>query len=656
MITSPLLIASAAIFWGIESGNLIVGAILAIVIAIVVFVPTKWKLTDENSVNVSDLTSVIFVAATVLIFLNVDAVVFLKTLVIWLPLVLLPLISAQLYSGREKIVIGTRLGSSKKRVHKHKPLDFRIYYIATCLLSAAMANSRSPLFFPCAGIMLFWLLVLNRGKGFSRLTFVMVFLLAVGGGYLALKGAEFAHGYVSQKTRLFIRGYYHSKHADPFQAHLSFGSIGRLKTSGKIVLRLKAEGTPPTLLKLASYETFNRFSWHSSQPYQDLVPNNLIWDLLPGPQIPDKHATIEYYLPKERGLLPHPKGSYQVDGPTIYELQQKADGITKIIDGAPLITYEIYYNSSLIRETDQPSRRNLAVHPEENKVLEKLVKNWQLKQLSSQERVSKIQQFFADGFIYTLTLEGKGRYSSSFENFLLGSRAGYCELFATATTLLLRKAGIASRYVTGYAVTEKSTFEKKYIVRQRHAHAWSEAYINGRWLVVDTTPTDWLSLDSKSRSKFEKITDFLAYLRLKYEHFRIETENNYKVLLSLLVIILAVVLVYRIYRRIDKKTISTKNAKNLKTFKVVDSPLYQVEQRLLQMGIVRYKNEPFLFWLKRINEVRKIEIETIKKMYALHMRLRFDPAGLNDDEQRYLKEQTDQWLKSNFIAEDTEHN
>lgn len=655
MIVPPLLIASAALFWGMESSNLFVGVILGLLIGGIVFVPRRWELTDEDCVRVSDLTSVIFITSAILIFLNVETVVFLKTVVIWQPLALLPLILAQLASGREKIIIGTRFGFNRKEIYKHNPLDFKIYYFAVCLLAAAMANSRSQLFFPCAVTMFFWLLLANRGKAFARMTFVLVFLIAISGGYLALKGAEVVHEYVSAKTRMLFRGYFYSKYADPFQSHLSFESLGRLKTSGTIILRLKAEGNAPTLLKQASYENFNKHTWHSNQPYQYLVVKNLEWDLLPGIHTPDKKATIEFYLPKEKGLLPYPYGSYQVNGQMIYELEQKGDGIVRIIDGAPLVTYEIFYNSSLRREMDKPTKRNFSVHPEEDNFLEKVVENWELKDLTSQERVSKVREFFTKGFTYSLNLKGNGKYSSPLEDFLFESRTGYCELFATATTLLLRKAGVASRYVTGFVVAEKSELENKFIVRERHAHAWSEAYLNGRWIVVDTTPADWLTFDKKYRSRFEKVTDVLAYLKLKYDHFRIQTEQNYTLLLSVVVVILTAILIYRIYRRMNTKIVYAGNSKDRKVFTLIDSPLYKIEQRLMEIGGAQHKNESFLLLAKKINETKNIEFGTLEKLFRFHIKLRFDPIGLEDYEQKLFAEQADQWLATYCNSGDTNH-
>lgn len=655
MIVPPLLIVSAALFWGMESGNLVVGVILGLLIGGIVLAPRRWELTDEDYVRVSDLTSVIFITSVILIFLSVETVAFLKTLVIWQPLALLPLIFAQLASGREKIIIGTRLGFNRKENYKHNPLDFKILYFAICLLSAAMANSRSQLFFPCIGTMFFWLLLVNRGKAFSRMTFSLVFLIAIGGGYLVFKGAEVVHGYVSAKTRMLIREYFYSKYADPFQSHLSFDSLGRLKTSGTIILRLKTEGNAPTLLRQASYENFNKQTWYSNLPFQYLVLNNLGWNLLPEPHLPDKKATIEFYLPKEKGLLPNLYGSYRVNGQTIYEIEQKNDGIVKIIDGAPLVTYDIFYNNSLRRDVDKPTKRNFSVHHEEDKFLKKIVENWQLEDLTSRDRVRKVRQFFTKSFTYSLNLKENLNYASPLENFLFESQTGYCELFATATTLLLRKVGVASRYVTGFVVAEKSELENKYIVRERHVHAWSEAYVNGQWIVVDTTPAGWLALDSKSRSSFEKVQDILSLLRLKYDHFRIRTEQNYKSVLSVIVIFLALILIYCIYRRMDTKKISSGTLLNIKAFKPVGSPLYEIEQRLKEIGCARHKNELFLVWAKRINETRNIELSTLEKLFQLHLKLRFDPAGLSHDEQKHLQGQAEQWLKAYSFSISTEN-
>lgn len=71
--------------------------------------------------------------------------------------------------------------------------------------------------------------------------------------------------------------------------------------------------------------------------------------------------------------------------------------------------------------------------------------------------------------------------------FLEKSKTGYCTHFATATTVLLRAAGIPAQYVTGYIVDLRGGEEVK--VTQKQAHAWVEVFINGvGWVVLEPTP------------------------------------------------------------------------------------------------------------------------------------------------------------------------
>ena len=651
MKVPPLLIAAAAAFWGVESGNILMGVICAAILGGVTVIPTRWEMSDEDCVRISDLTSVIFLSAAALILLNVETVLFLKTVVIWQPPVLLPLVCAQLYSGREKIIIGTRFALKKKGIYKHNPLDFKIYYLAVCLLSAAMANSRSPMFFPSAALIVFWLLLVNRGRAYSRLIFTAIFLIALGGGFLAFKGAETVHGYVSDAMRHFYRGYLYSRYADPFQARLSYGTIGRLKTSGQIILRLKTEGRHPLLLRQASYELYQRNSWHSDLQFHYPAFKNSMWQLLPGPGVEGQRAVVEFYLPREKGLLPYPYGSYQVMSDMIYDLEQKEDGILRIVDGAPLVIYEIWYDTGLRQDTVQPSKRYLAIPSAESQLLDKVIADWRIKEATDTEKVQKIQAFFTTGFTYSLDVKGAGNYSSPLENFLLGNREGYCELFATATALLLRKAGVPSRYVTGFAVSETSWLEEKYIVRERHAHAWSEAYVDGRWIVVDTTPADWPGRDSVGRSAVEPIMDFLSYIRLKYEYIRIRTEQKYRSALSAVLVVLAGILAFRIYRRMIAKRLITERIQAQRVFKPIDSPIYAVEQKLAESGVSREPNESLVVWADRINRTKDIELATIKKLYGLHIKLRFDPAGIERVDQRRLEALAGEWLARYDISE-----
>lgn len=63
--------------------------------------------------------------------------------------------------------------------------------------------------------------------------------------------------------------------------------------------------------------------------------------------------------------------------------------------------------------------------------------------------------------------------------FLFDTQEGYCDLFASALAVMLRTQGVEARMVTGYWLDPNSMEDGAYIVRDRHAHAWTEVYFEG---------------------------------------------------------------------------------------------------------------------------------------------------------------------------------
>ena len=78
-------------------------------------------------------------------------------------------------------------------------------------------------------------------------------------------------------------------------------------------------------------------------------------------------------------------------------------------------------------------------------------------------------------------------------HFLLEKTPAHCEYFASGAAVLLRAAGVPSRYVTGFVAAERNDFGDYWIARNRDAHAWVEAYDRERgWVVVEATPASGL--------------------------------------------------------------------------------------------------------------------------------------------------------------------
>jgi hypothetical protein len=85
------------------------------------------------------------------------------------------------------------------------------------------------------------------------------------------------------------------------------------------------------------------------------------------------------------------------------------------------------------------------------------------------------------------------------EDFLFNRRRGHCEYFASSLALMLRAVEIPSRLVTGFKGADPLAGRGRYQVQQRHAHAWVEAFVGGRWFVLDPTPPD-RDIDVRTRS------------------------------------------------------------------------------------------------------------------------------------------------------------
>lgn len=78
--------------------------------------------------------------------------------------------------------------------------------------------------------------------------------------------------------------------------------------------------------------------------------------------------------------------------------------------------------------------------------------------------------------------------NNSMDQFLLETRAGFCEHYAYAFAVLMRAVGIPARVVSGYQGGEINPVNGTVIVHQFDAHAWNEVWLEGRgWVRVDPT-------------------------------------------------------------------------------------------------------------------------------------------------------------------------
>ena len=89
------------------------------------------------------------------------------------------------------------------------------------------------------------------------------------------------------------------------------------------------------------------------------------------------------------------------------------------------------------------------------------------------------------GFAYTLKPGVLGE--NRIDDFLFGTRQGFCEHYASSFTMLMRYAGIPARVVVGYQGGQLAPDRQSWEVRQLDAHAWTEVWVNGKWVRYDPT-------------------------------------------------------------------------------------------------------------------------------------------------------------------------
>jgi len=94
-----------------------------------------------------------------------------------------------------------------------------------------------------------------------------------------------------------------------------------------------------------------------------------------------------------------------------------------------------------------------------------------------------LRWFNEEEFFYTLKPDLLG--DRPVDEFLFDSRQGFCEHFASAFVVMMRAASIPARVVTGYLGGEMNG--EYMIIRQSDAHAWTEVWLNNRWVRFDPT-------------------------------------------------------------------------------------------------------------------------------------------------------------------------
>jgi protein-glutamine gamma-glutamyltransferase len=676
-----MLVGAALLFWGWQTGLLPVAVVLACILEGSRFTKVRWQFSQADLNRIWNLCTFLFLGAFVVAVLSEQGLPFLdnsprsnspaarvqalnrtaksvRLFFEWMPIVFFPIMAAQAYGQDRGFRLTTfswflrrRLSQQGLAANEGTEINISYGYFAACLLAASTINAQPEFFYPCVAVLAAWALWANRAKRFAPAMVGAAILLVCFGGYWGNFGLRELQRIATQLDTALLTALTGGSF-NPRDQRSMLGSIGRIKASGKIVMWVKGAGqTVPPLLREASYDAFTSPLWHvTDRDFNNTVNENdqTTWQLSTNEG--NASVTVSKLLPGGRGPVPFPNGASKLLNLPVFRLQTNTMGTLYSRAGPGYVSYDVSYAAGAGIETG-PTDHDTRVHPKEAPAISQIAAELDLETIAGKDPVaviSALQKFFVQNFEYTTYLQGSpGLERTALGRFLLENRKGHCEYFAAATVLLLREAGVPARYAVGYSVQELKG--DKYVVRERHAHAWALAYVDGKWIDVDTTPAAWNEIESQRARWWEPLSDAWSTVKMQFARMRWGGVQYRKYVVWSLGPAL-VVIATLVYRRRQWTRAKPKQTQPAEPLPGTDSEFYVVEDRLRQLGFSRAEDEPLGAWLERVNGAAPRNGVPLEELLKLHYRYRFDPLGLGLEERTRLRDKSVAWLKSATIA------
>ena len=654
MRTPPLLLSASLLFWGWQTGLLHWAVLMAILFEGSRLVKWRLDLSPSDFNRVSDLCTVLVLGMFIYHYASQRSPNAIVILVQWLPLALLPILMAQVYSTSERIEVNSlflvfRRKKAKEDKILQRTVNLTYPYFGLCILSASAANLKTPWFYGGLLFLSGWALWSVRSRRFSP--FIWLTLLGFIGfagymGHLGLHGLQKtlenrALGWFSSLTR---------ESADPYRARTAIGDVGTLKLSDSILFRVDMDRPHKhILLREATYTTYHRSAWfarHSRFKALESERDGSTWKIHPERE-GGRTISVSAPLKGGKGMLKLPNGTFRVAQLPALKMKVNQFGDLKVVEGPGLINYQTHFRPGGSVD-NAPNEADLIVPEKERESIERVMGSLQLSSKSPGEVLNTLAAYFGENFEYSLKLDRGKHVSTPLGDFLLHRRSGHCEYFATATVLLLRAAGVPTRYATGYAVHEFSQLENRYIVRSRHAHAWTLVYVDGAWRDFDTTPVAWVTEEADAASFLEPLYDLMSWCMFKFSSWRwSEREGGISKHMGWLLIPLILLLARRLYgrNRVRRQELKEEMKVRERSRPGMDSEFYLIEKKLTDLGYVRHLGETLSAWVKRIEgESPAHATQVLQSILSLHYRYRFDPQGITPEERSALKSTANAWL------------
>ena len=590
----------------------------------------RWHINPKQIHRWGDVSTLLIVMLLVFVYLIQPTDQPMFVLLKCLPILLAPVLLAQLLSQQQHIPLST-LFYTLRRKHRsaNKSVDVQLPYSAIVILSAGAANVQNTYYFILATLFFIAVLWTIRPQQSRVYLWLPVMALAVASSYVGQKGLRQLHNVVEQKSIQWLSDW----NADPFKNQTAIGDIGELKLSSQIEFRLKADGQ--ILLHQASYDRYLGQAWIASKRLFSV--ENF--------QTPSEKSALKHLEILQHNIshtvLALPDGVVKLTGLGDSILQSTELGTIEIDTPSKTTNYQVSYTGKRI---SKPSRYDLQIPPQHSDWLQAVSRELKLAGLPPKIAADHIKDYFQQHFFYSLYLGTQTDPDLALRDFMLKRKAGHCEYFAAATVLLLRQNGIPARLATGYSVSEYLPEQDLYLVRRRDAHAWAIAYLDGIWQPIDSTPAQWQTLEAdNANGLWQTLSDAWSNSVFMFQQWSVSESQRLTLKYSGMLILV----LYLTTRLFSRKRLTRRFAKTTvikPIYAGLDSEFYQLEQHLHNTQQARFDNESLQHWVERLASPELVQL------CQLHYQLRFDPKGLSVEQRQWLRKQIKTWLAASAVS------
>lgn len=354
------------------------------------------------------------------------------------------------------------------------------------------------------------------GRLSRRLAFAMIFLITANCGWVA---SSFLYRHVEVLNYLplwFWGGVSALDNTTQGQSYVGFSASGKL--SSVLMIKGEMDTTPmlsinsnrsPGYLRARAFEQYFKSEWLDRSNKEDIYPEangpfgmyfvgkRNLFKLSNGVPSNSRHMVITHKSDLADAVFT-PLGTISLHAALPMIMLGSNDIVynRNIRNGA---IYEIEYSRPPYRKrpTDVQRRQMLAVPESFDPRVQDIANRIFINAGTTTEKIDAVIRHFHTNYTYLLGLdipEGRDKLT----HFLLEESTGYCEYFASGAAMLLRMAGVPTRYVTGFLVTYKDVETGQWIARSMDAHAWAEAWDDqqNQWRIVEATPGEDLGIIS----------------------------------------------------------------------------------------------------------------------------------------------------------------